>query len=224
MLKDDQLPPEPTEAEWAEAQRRKSPFALEVEGEYEVRDGLLQVTERGRDRTVRQYFPMACRGVVGEFSLLPIGDESALCSFASRWGLLGFDRLARAILRVRSMYDPRAWVWAHLAGIQTVIRLHRLWRKQDSDGASQFLLEPSIPGAGRFAFLQVNTLIEHRELVEAQDKFIDALAPAVAVATRASGQARASSTAIADALASRCTLARGLMKILWRQPGASWAP
>src|SRR5207253_2488073 len=133
------LPREPTEAEWAEAERRRSTFLLVVEGEYEVRDGLLRVTQCGRDEVVREYFPMATRGVLGEFSRLPIGDEDSLCEFANRWGLLGFDGMSRA----RLGGDPVAWVWAHLAGIQTVIRLHRIWRQRDVTGALQVLHGPS---------------------------------------------------------------------------------
>jgi len=175
----DELPNWPTDSERNEAERRRSPWLLVVEGEYEVRAGLLQVTERGRDRTTREYFPMATPGVLGEFSRLPIGDEAALCTFASRWGLLGFDGPdTRRSLDVQG--DPVAWVWAHLAGVQTVIRLHRLWRRRDSDGVLQAVKGQRISRANRAAFSNINGLLDRRQFVEAQDSLTQGLAPAAA--------------------------------------------
>jgi hypothetical protein len=179
MAPHQELPSEPTEAEWEEAERRRSRQVVEVHGGYEIKDGLLGPTAEGFRNFKRQYFPIATPAVLSEFSRLTIGDEVGLVGFASRWGVLGYGALPG--LRSRDLQwtrdEPVAWIWAHLAGIQLALRLHQLWRREDTNSISQLLAEKGRPPMEWLGGADPHALIGKGKFAEAQAVIVRSVAP-----------------------------------------------
>ncbi len=165
--------PEPTSAEWNRAERRRALSAHWVAADYEIVDGVVRAVEEppagtGEERT---YFPMANPSMLGDFARLRVGDSASLLTFTRRWGLLGYDALSRrgtASLALTSEGDPVAWVWAHLSGMQTALRLWKFWREGDAAGAERLLRKREVSQQQWRALARVNTLLKDGKFVEAQ--------------------------------------------------------
>jgi hypothetical protein len=156
--------------QWDAAQRRRSLYAHWVEADYEIVDGVLRVVEDSGEEG-GGYLPMTTPAIVGDFVRLRIGDEAGLCAFARRWGLLGYERLTRlkspSGFPVPLRRDPVAWVWGHLGGLQTALRIWKFWREQDIDGYRRYLDRRRFPRAARRAG-PINRLHRVGRFAEAQ--------------------------------------------------------
>lgn len=137
--------PEQAEAQWLAqldaARRRNSAWGHLVEADYEVVDGVVREIVVPGAPGLRDYFPMATRAILGDFTRMRIGDESSLLKFARSWGLLGYDQLMQRDTPSREPHaggDPVAWIWAHVAGVQTALGLWGLWRHEDMEGLAKF--------------------------------------------------------------------------------------
>ena len=131
------LPPEPTSAEWREAERRWATDSHVVVKDYGVRAGVLE----GKSVEVaRRYYPIASPGLLHDVSRLSPGNEGAVRRFAMRWGVLGFDGLRRAA-RLKGFVggDPLVWIWAHAQGIRVVLALDSLMRRGDATGLQAYV-------------------------------------------------------------------------------------
>jgi hypothetical protein len=117
-----ELPRQPTDSDFAEADRRGVVQLQLVHADYEVAHGLLRPPHGQSYRYVRNYFPLVGSGMLSEVRMLTVGDDEGLCVFARRWGLFGYARVRE---RVIIAGDPIVWVWAHVRGIQVALELLR---------------------------------------------------------------------------------------------------
>jgi len=157
-------------AEWDAAERRRSLFQHWVEADYEIVDGVLSWV-RDADEEGGGYLPMATPSIVGDFARLRVGDTAMLCAFARRWGSLGYEDVAhRDLSKVPEWTygDPVAWVWAHVAGIQTALALWKFWRERDVDALAQFLNRRRMSRLRWHRLQKLDQLILDQRYVEAQ--------------------------------------------------------
>ncbi len=164
-------PLEPADSERAEAQRRRSLSMHEVEEDYEVVDGGLRPTETRSGEGRRYYFPMAAPAILGDFVRMRIGDEASLLTFARRWGLLGYHNLTwldTSWLDSQAQGEPVAWIWAHLSGIQTALRLWGFWRHDDDAALTDFLRRRPASEEATHDLPTVDRLLKQRDFGAAQ--------------------------------------------------------
>lgn len=153
----------PSAEERSEAIRQRIRRGQVVFADYEAQGGFL------RERYLRQkrmYFPIATPGVIGAVSRLGPGDEKAVVDFAQRWGLLGYDSLT-GFSSLLPRGDPLIWVWAHAAGIRTVLDLHRLLSGGDVDAVWEYLQGCRFSKEAAIAAYEADVLRVQEKVVEA---------------------------------------------------------
>jgi hypothetical protein len=158
-------------AEWDAAERRRSLLQHWVEQGYEVVGGVLRWDRDDYAEEGRGYFPIATPAIAGDFVRIQVGDVEALCAFARRWGLLEYDLLVtpESPDSPRHAYgDPLAWVWAHLAGMQTALTLWKFWREKNVAALAQYLNKRRLSQAQLHVLERLNKLLVEGRFVQAQ--------------------------------------------------------
>lgn len=168
----DELAREPTEAEWQRAARARSYSAVLVRDDYEVADGVLRAVE-GSSFEARRYMLAGATGLLKETYHLDAHDEASLVTFARRWGTLGYQNIITAAdaRQLGPLWDPLAWIWAHVSGIRTVLDLYGRLRRGDEDALEDYL-EGLRRGPGPQqdkAKIEVGRLMRERRWAEAAE-------------------------------------------------------
>lgn len=156
--------------QWDIALRRRSLFQHWVAPNYELVDGLVHWVDDA-DYEGGGYLPMATPAIVGDFVRLRIGDTDGLLAFVRRWGHLGYvDLLLRdnPPKAVRAYGDPVAWVWAHVAGLQTALMLWKCWREKDAKGLARYLNKKRVTKKKWFSLNRLDALLRGGRFVDAQ--------------------------------------------------------
>ncbi len=161
----------PTEEEWRVAGSWRSLSTWMVFRSYKIQNGVLKPAERSFPLGARFYLPVLSPAIVGEIGRLLVGERLDAIAFAKRWGVLGYlDILGpneRASIPSDSPEgDPLGWVWAHVRGIQVVLDLHRLLRRDATRELEQYLGSLNTPDGTRDAVEKANRALREHDFAE----------------------------------------------------------
>lgn len=154
----------PSPDEQAESERHRNGQLWIVHREYEIVSG--EVRPVDWDDEVRVYYPMAALSIIRDIQGLVPGDRRGLLAFARRWGRLGYPELVegirspagtRYIPRFRG--DPVVWVWAHAAGVRTVLTLAQALRRRDANSIRAYIESIQEPDRATRLIMRVNKLL-----------------------------------------------------------------
>ena len=115
-----------------------------VEPPYCVKDGFLteeSVTLNpnscGVSLEYSQYSLLKSKGMVEDFSSLDVGYETNLCSFANKWGLLGYSKLNVHTYENHNRQEPLDWIQQHVDTVKMTLNLLYLANSTKSSKKNQ---------------------------------------------------------------------------------------
>jgi hypothetical protein len=103
--------------------------------EYEIANGLVRPKTAVSDH-VKVYAPLSYP-ILTNLAKIQLNDESAVLSFITKYGLLGYDHLVNVDSRLGG--DPLKWIWAHSYAIRLCLDLLKELQAHDDENVCSIL-------------------------------------------------------------------------------------